>query len=250
MSTSNMPGTQDNAGPRISNVVVVGAGPSGILLSILLAKHGIKVDLLEATETIDEQPRAAHYAPPAVYELRRAGVIDEVIERGFKPASGCWRKANGEVIVGMRFDAIPDDPERMVVLPLDRLGKLMYAHLQKLPLATVRWGHRVVNIGEEGDKAWVEAQTVTGLVKVEGDYVIGADGATSTIRRLLFGPNSFQGETLDAAIVATNVGWFIHPRVCYLSTDISGRLSTTLVNMDIGILTILLILRTGAWWRG
>ncbi|CRG91368.1 Para-nitrophenol 4-monooxygenase [Talaromyces islandicus] len=206
MSASNMSENQDSARSRgLLNVVVVGAGPSGILLSILLAKHGIKVDLLEATETLDEQPRAAHYASPAVYELRRAGIIDEVIERGFKPSSGCWRKASGEVIVGMRFDVIPDDPERMVVLPLDSLGKLMYSHLQKLQLVTVKWGHRVVNIGEEGDKAWVEAQSAWGLVRVEGDYVVGADGATSTIRKLLFGPNSFPGETLDAAIVATNV---------------------------------------------
>lgn len=195
------PGAQS----QLSKVVVVGAGPSGLLLSNLLAKHGISVELLEATDTLDEQPRAAHYASPAVYELRRAGIIDDIIERGFKPSSACWRKANGEIIAGMRFDVVPDDPERMVVLPLDRLGKLLYAHLQRKPLAKVRWGHRVTEIGEENGKAWVKAETASGTVKVEGDYVVGADGANSTIRKLLFGPNSFEGETLDAAIVATNV---------------------------------------------
>lgn len=190
---------------KLSKIIVVGAGPSGLLLAILLAKHGINVELLEATEKLDEQPRAAHYASPAVYELRRAGVIDDVIERGFKPSNACWRKANGEIITGMRFDVVPDDPERMVVLPLDRLGKLLYAHLQRQPLAKVHWGHRVTEIGEENGKAWVKAETASGAAKFEGDYVIGADGANSTVRKLLFGPNSFEGETLDAAIIATNV---------------------------------------------
>ncbi|EED12007.1 hypothetical protein TSTA_000790 [Talaromyces stipitatus ATCC 10500] len=114
--------TNASVAGNLSKIIVVGAGPSGLLLSILLAKHGINVELLEATERLDEQPRAAHYASPAVYELRRAGVIDDVIESGFKPTSACWRKANGEIIAGMRFDVVPDDPERMVVLPLDRLG--------------------------------------------------------------------------------------------------------------------------------
>jgi 2-polyprenyl-6-methoxyphenol hydroxylase-like FAD-dependent oxidoreductase len=193
-------------GNGLKKIVVVGAGPAGLLLSILLAKQGINVELLEATEKLDEQPRAAHYASPAVYELRRAGVLDDIIERGFKPSSACWRKGNGEFVAGMNFAVLPDDhPERMVVLPLDRLGKLLYAHLQKYPSAKVSWGHQVVAIGEDDGKAWAQEKTASGLVKVEGDYVIGADGANSTVRKLVFGPDSFEGETLDAAIVATNV---------------------------------------------
>lgn len=197
----------------LTKIVVVGAGPSGLLLSILLAKQGIDVELLEATEKLDEQPRAAHYASPAVYELRRAGVIDDVIERGFKPSTACWRKANGELIAGMNFAALPEDhPERMVVLPLDRLGKLLYTHLPKYPSAKVNWGHKVVEIGEDDGKAWAQAETASGLITVEGDYVIGADGANSTVRKLLFGTNNFEGETLDAAIVATNVRWTLRSK--------------------------------------
>lgn len=190
----------------LKKVIVVGAGPSGLLLSILLARNGVNVELLEATEVLDKQPRAAHYASPAVYELRRAGVIDEVIEKGFKPNSFCWRKADGTLVAAMRYDCLPDDePERMVVLPLDRLGKVLYSNLQKYPNATVRWSHRVTNVGSDENKAWVNVETKDGPITVEGDYVIGCDGATSQVRRSLFGPNSFPGETLDAAIIATNV---------------------------------------------
>jgi len=191
----------------LSKVVVVGAGPSGLLLSILLAKQGVNIELLEATEKLDEQPRAAHYAPPAVYELRRAGVLDDVAAQGFKPSDFCWRKQDGSLICGMSFSVLGDHPERMVVLPLNRLGKILYAHLQRYPTAKVKWGHRVVDIGQDEDKAWVHVETASGRQKVEADYIIGCDGANSQIRRSLFGNTNFPGETLDAAIVATNVSF-------------------------------------------
>lgn len=47
-------------------VLVVGAGPSGILLALLLAQHGIQVDVLEALDDIDQRPRGAGYGPAAV----------------------------------------------------------------------------------------------------------------------------------------------------------------------------------------
>ncbi|GJC93534.1 FAD binding domain-containing protein [Colletotrichum higginsianum] len=56
-----------------NKVVVVGAGPSGLLLALLLSKHGIAVHILEAQDHLDQQPRAAHYGPAAMPELIRAG---------------------------------------------------------------------------------------------------------------------------------------------------------------------------------
>lgn len=113
-------------------------------------------------------------------------------------------------IAGMRLDVLPDDyPYKMQVLPLDRLGQLLYEHIQRQPTAHVKWSHRVVKIGQDQEKAWVDIETPEGTVRSEGDYVIGCDGASSTVRRELFGPE-YPGETLDAQIVATNVRilWF------------------------------------------
>ena len=92
----------------------------------------------------------------------------------------------------------------MVVLPLDRLGKLLYEHIQRQPTAEVKWSHKVVRIGQDQEKAWVEIETPSGLRRSEANYVIGCDGASSTVRRELFGPE-YPGETLNAQIIATNV---------------------------------------------
>jgi 2-polyprenyl-6-methoxyphenol hydroxylase-like FAD-dependent oxidoreductase len=72
---------------------------------------------------------------------------------------------------------------------------------------TVEWEHKVVGVGQDEGlgKAWVEVELRDGGRKrVEGDYVVGCDGANSMVRRSLFG-EEFPGKTWDAQIIATNV---------------------------------------------
>lgn len=92
----------------------------------------------------------------------------------------------------------------MVVLPLDQLGKLLVEHLQRQPSARLRWSHRVVKVGQEEGHAWVDAETPSGRHRLQADYIVGCDGASSTVRRELFGPE-YPGETLNTQIIATNV---------------------------------------------
>lgn len=186
-------------------VIVVGAGPAGLIIGLLLAKEGIEVELLDAGARLDDQPRAAHYASPATYELARAGVLDDVKARGITPKGFCWRKMDTTFIAGMDFDVLPEDyPNKMQVLPLDRLGQLLYEHIQRQPTAKVKWSHRVTKVGQDQNKAWVEVDTPNGPYRSEAEYVLGCDGASSTVRRELFGPE-YPGETLNAQIIATNV---------------------------------------------
>lgn len=54
------------AATKLKKVLVVGAGPSGILLALLLAQHGIKVEVVEALDDLDNRPRGVGYGPAAV----------------------------------------------------------------------------------------------------------------------------------------------------------------------------------------
>ena len=183
----------------------MGAGPSGLILALLLSKKGISVELLDAGAELDKQPRAAHYASAATYELERAGVLDDLKERGFSPEGFAFRKFDTSFIAGINHASLPEDyPYKMQVLPLDQLGQLLYEHLQRQPKAVVKWSHRVVKIGQDQGKAWVDVETTSGTHRSQADYVIGCDGASSTVRRELFGPE-YPGETLNAQIIATNV---------------------------------------------
>lgn len=189
----------------ISKVICVGAGPSGLLLALMLAKNGVNVELFDADRSVSLQPRAAHYAPPAVAELKRAGVYDDVFAAGYMPRDFTWRKMDRTPVASMYFDVITPEEDRMVVLPLDRLCKLLYEHLERQPKANVRWNHKVVDIGQDETKAWVIVETPEGQQRHEADYIVGCDGANSQVRRSLFGDMNYPGEALDAQIIATNV---------------------------------------------
>lgn len=189
-----------------SQAIVVGAGPSGLILGLLLAKQGIQIELLDAGAHLDKQNRASHYALPAAYELDRAGVLDDVKARAFQPNTMAWRKPETTMVAQFRLDCVAEDRKRhaMVVLPLNQLGEILYEHIQRQPTARVRWAHTVVRVGQGEDTAWVECETPNGQQRFDADYVLGCDGASSTVRRELFGPG-YPGETLNAQLIATDV---------------------------------------------
>lgn len=186
-------------------VIIVGAGPSGLLLGLLLAKRGIKVQIIDQSNKLDEQPRATHYAIPAMYELRRAGVVPDLRAAGFTPNAVCWRKLDGTYLAGLDASVIGDDPDRMVCLPLNKVGQILYDHIRRQPSATVSWDHKVLSVGQDDDSGWVEVETSEGRRTLKATYVVGCDGANSQVRRSLFGDKDFPGKTWDEQIVATNV---------------------------------------------
>ncbi|KIV91183.1 hypothetical protein, variant [Exophiala mesophila] len=203
--------------------IIVGAGPSGLLLALMLARKGVPVHVLEASNELDDSPRAAYYGPPAAYELRRAGVIDDVRKEGFDPVITCWRKLDGTYLGGFDNSINFDDPDRLATLPLAQLDRLLYRHVSAHPSAKVSFNHKVVDLGQDKDKAWVDVETPEGNKRLEATYIVGCDGASSTVRRKLYGDTDFPGYTWDKQIVATNVAYpfekfgyedvqfFIHP---------------------------------------
>ncbi|KAL2828855.1 hypothetical protein BJY01DRAFT_240795 [Aspergillus pseudoustus] len=171
---------------------------------------GIPVTILDAADQLDRRPRATHYGPQAVYELRRAGIMPEVLAEGFTPGKICWRKLDGTYLTGIDNAVLGDDPDRVACLPLGRLGQILLDHIARQPSAEVRWNHRVTGIGQDDDQAWVNVATATGEVTMQASYIVGCDGANSQIRRSLFGDWNFPGKTWDEQIVATNVYYDFH----------------------------------------
>lgn len=72
-------------------VLIVGAGPVGLLTMLFLAKAGVNVILIEALPDVDDSPRAMAYGPAAVVELERAGVASEARSVGMEESDYDFR---------------------------------------------------------------------------------------------------------------------------------------------------------------
>ncbi|TVY45347.1 FAD-dependent monooxygenase [Lachnellula occidentalis] len=206
------------------HVVVVGAGPTGMVLGMVLARAGIKVTLLEKESTTDERPRAAHLTPPTMRLLERAGLAEDVRRKGWTPNNFAWRKLDGTIITSIEDFGQSKNPISMVVLPLGPLGKIILDHASREDNITIKFNHSVTGVGQDDHSAWALVRNEDrSEFKVAGDYVVGCDGGTSSVRKSLYGPRHFPGQTWDERLIASNViypvdkfGWddlntIIHP---------------------------------------
>lgn len=186
-------------------IVIVGAGPSGLILALQLARAGVQCTLLDSGDAVDERPRAAHYMPCAVAEMRKAGVLDDVRAQGIIPGNICWRKLDHSILAEMRDSSQRSSPDALTVLPLGDLGKLLVEHAGRYPDLAIHWGHKAESFEETAQFVAVRGTKSNGeTFEYSGDYLCGTDGGNSTIRKLLFG-SKFEGKTWQTQIIATNV---------------------------------------------
>lgn len=191
-----------------NNVIIVGAGPAGSLLGLLLAKANISVTVLEKDDMPTDETRAVFYQPVSLYEFKRAGILDDVMAAASQPRSVGWRDLEGKRLFGLSATG-------MVVLTLNKLVMIIQEHISKERDARILWKHTVVDMGQDKQKAWVEVETPQGRKHMEASYVIGCDGGKSIVRRCLFGDRSMAGFTWDRQLVAADVSRVSLPFVVF-----------------------------------
>jgi 2-polyprenyl-6-methoxyphenol hydroxylase-like FAD-dependent oxidoreductase len=191
-------------------IIIAGAGPSGLLLALLLSQHNIPSLVLEAWSSLDTRLRATQYGVPATRIFRRAGILDDI--RADSIASFptiCWRRvADEKKLVSIDMSCVKDHPDRMTIMQLGEMIKIMYRHcIEKgKGLIDIRFEHRVLGVHQDGGKAWVDVEIGEAKSRstFEADYVVGCDGATSAVRRSLFG-REWPGQTFDYRFIVQNV---------------------------------------------
>ena len=187
-------------------MIVVGAGPCGFSLSLALARAGIEVTLIERESTIDSRPRAMHLTAPGIQIFKRAGVLEDVRRAGFLPKDWAFRKLDGTPIATVEDIAVSKSPEATVVLPLGTLSEILHSHAGRNSKIFLKWGHRVVDVGQDENSAWAVIKEQDGTeTRISGDFLCGCDGGTSQVRKSLFGERRFPGKTWDVQYVATDV---------------------------------------------
>jgi 3-(3-hydroxy-phenyl)propionate hydroxylase/6-hydroxy-3-succinoylpyridine 3-monooxygenase len=183
-------------------VIVVGAGPVGLICALGLARQGVPVTVLEREADLLRAPRAMGYHWSALYGLDDLGVLEEMKSRGFLVTSIDFHvRPTGETLT-FSIDPLVGRVAHpyMLTLGQDRFSEVVVEHLLRHPHAELRWRTNVESL--EQDAAGVEVLTAAGE-RLRAAYVVAADGAASHLRPLL--GLGFHGLTWPDRFIATNV---------------------------------------------
>jgi len=188
-----------------SDVLIVGAGPVGVLNALGLARTGLSVTLLDAEQSIGDAPRAMVYHWSVLEGIERLGLLDKAKQVGFTKQDYAWYVyATGEKIelsVGV-LDGLVPHPYNLH-MGQNRLAGIALDELGRYDNASVRFGTRVTGLVQDDDGVTVSVETAEGTEQLRASYVIGADGASSVVRKSL--GLGFDGMTWPEVFVATNV---------------------------------------------
>lgn len=187
---------------RTVDVVVVGAGPTGLLLASELALRGVRVVVVERHPEPDTTPKAWFVGALAVEALER---------RGLGPALDTEEAATAEAVLAMRRSREPQggppggggrprasghfaglflidpslqrEPERRGrSIVQEALERLLAAHAQALGVDLWR-GHTVESFDDDGAHVRLEARGPEGSRSLEATFLVGCDGGRSTVRK-------------------------------------------------------------------
>lgn len=204
-----------NGNDAVLPVLIIGAGPVGLVLSILLTKLGINCTVLERNKAFSKHPQAHFINNRSMEIFRKIDGLVEEIQRS-QPPVDLWRKfvyctSLSGSILGSVDHIQPQDLEH-VVSPISvahfsqyKLTMLLLKQLENLGFQTcasessegnkqpceniILMGHECVSIDTNNDLVTVTASSVNNGKRVEKDIhcsiLIGADGAGSTVRKLV-----------------------------------------------------------------
>jgi 2-polyprenyl-6-methoxyphenol hydroxylase-like FAD-dependent oxidoreductase len=170
------------SGPS-ADVIVVGAGPTGLMLACELALAGVRCRVLERRSDQPNITRAFAVHARTLELLDARGLADDLLPLGFPvrevaPAPG----------VALNLRELDSRYRMILMVPQSGTERVLQARAESLGVEIVR-GAEVVGISQDAGGVTVEIgsqQTGDGTVRTErAGYVVGCDGAHSAVRRLL-----------------------------------------------------------------
>ena len=174
---------------RHCQVVVVGAGPVGLVAALDLAQRGIPVLVLDEDDTVSIGSRAICYSKRTLEILDRLGCGEPIARKGVG-----WKV--GKVFQGnelaYQFDLLPEAGHgrpAFVNLQQYHFEECLVRRAQALPSLEIRWRHKVTHVADDvapgAGKVALRVATDDGDYALTCDWLIACDGARSPIRRML-----------------------------------------------------------------
>ncbi|HWE79044.1 MAG TPA: FAD-dependent monooxygenase [Pseudolabrys sp.] len=168
-------------------VFIAGAGPVGLVAAAHLARAGVPVTVFEAGPDLSEESRASTFHPPTLDMLHALGAAEPMIAQGLTAPAFQYRSKKHGVLGRFEFGAIGDVTAHPYRLQCEQ------SKLTRI-LADLMRGDRNFELIFDSEVTAVEQDSASVEITIarngkserqRGRYLIGADGASSKVRRAL-----------------------------------------------------------------
>jgi 2-polyprenyl-6-methoxyphenol hydroxylase-like FAD-dependent oxidoreductase len=170
-----------------TDVLIIGAGPTGLVLALWLTKLGVKVRIVDKTAEPGTTSRTLAVHARTLELYRQLDLADFVVAHGHKvPAVNLWVK--GDPAARLPFTTVGEDLTAypfLQIFPQDQHERLLIERLEKIGVAVER-RTELIRFTDEGDRVTASLRGSDGHEEnCEATYIAGCDGARSLVRETL-----------------------------------------------------------------
>ncbi len=198
-------------------VLIAGAGPVGLTCALILAEAGARVRVFDPLAQLPEDGRASTFHPPTLEMFERFGVTERLIRQGMVcPHWQVRMHPSGERAV-FDLSVLQDETRYPYRLQCEqwKLAREVHGQLRSMPNVEFAFGSEVCGLKQEVDRVRIEVRRDDRIEQVEGDWLIGADGGHSFVRKAIGQP--LTGDTYPETILIVETRYWFEEHLNELS---------------------------------
>ena len=188
-----------------TQIIIAGAGPVGCVVGLILARAGFSVTILETENDLIPELRASTFHPPTLDMLDDLGVTPKLIDQGLITPKIQYRDLEDGLVAEFDHALIDDRTKHPYRLQCEqfKLTRIIAEMFKEFPHAEISFDSKFVDASQTDNAVRVFYETPAGSEQVTCDYLIGADGSRSEVRKSQ--KIEFQGFTYPEQFVTVSV---------------------------------------------
>ncbi len=205
-----------------TDVVIIGAGPTGLMAANQLQQFGIDFIIIDTKSGPTIESRALAVSARSMELYQQLGLAEAVLSKAVS-VQGFELYANGKLKADVNMQNIgsglSDFPHMMTIFEQNKNEQILYDNLKKQG-GNVHWQTKFVSLSEMDKEVEVVVEDKKGSHTIHCQYLIGCDGASSPVRRQLdftFEGGTYENKFFVADIVLKNR--FSHDKVILAPAD-------------------------------
>jgi 2-polyprenyl-6-methoxyphenol hydroxylase-like FAD-dependent oxidoreductase len=231
---------ENNTPPNEYDVLIIGAGPSGLALGLQLARYGVKFQIIDKRSTFNSDSHAFAIQGSTLEILNDLGVAEGIMQLGLQV-----KKVNAFIKEAPSFDIdfkqeIPSPFSYLVTLEQSKIEKLLAGGLQ-LKGHHVSWNAELLSFKQSKTGVTAEIQQDGKKVTTTASWIVGCDGVHSSVRQIL--GIHLQGNSYSERFIMADLAiqWalpkdqayaFLHPSDLFLVFPLPNDLYRVMTTQD------------------